>query len=127
MYKSFSEIKVLIAEDLESSRKVALYHLKKLGCIARVAENGIEALNLCRREQFDLVFMDLEMPMMSGTDALHQIRTESNPNIETPVVALTANDDEDSTEKSLEKGFCQIINKPFRKQDLMDALNKWVG
>jgi len=127
MIKSLAEVKVLVAEDLETSRKVALYHLRKLGCIARTAENGLEALDLCRKEQFDLVFMDLEMPMMSGFAALHQIRTEKNPNLETPVVALTANDDEASAAQSLNRGFCQIICKPFRMQDLKDALNKWVS
>jgi len=127
MKKSYSQLRILVVEDLEANRAVAVFYLKKLGCSIWTAENGIAALELCRNNPFDLVFMDLEMPEMNGMEAMKRLKKEETPNKHTPVIGLTANEEKKKVESCLNLGFRQMLNKPFKSADLKDALNRWIA
>lgn len=84
-------LKVLLAEDHPVNRRLLTLLLAPFGLEISVAENGREALDLLRVERFDLVLMDIEMPVMGGIEAVRTLRAEPGPNQTTPVLALTAN------------------------------------
>lgn len=115
--------KVLVVEDLESSRAIVAFHLEKLGCQSTLAENGKQALEESEKTRFDLVLMDLEMPVMNGETTLKKIRSKGNPNQETPIVALTAY--ADSGDKYRKMGFADILSKPYERIDLHDLLEEY--
>ncbi len=111
--------KVLIAEDNPVNMIIASKFLDKWGVSYEKARNGLEAVSLFGKNNFDLVLMDLEMPEMDGYGALNAIR-EINPDI--PAIAFTAavfDDMKDSLQKS---GFNDYIQKPFKPQDLQAKL-----
>lgn len=120
-----SEKKVLVVEDLESSRAIVAFHLEKLGCQSTLTENGKHALEESRNKRFDLVLMDLEMPVMDGISALKELRSDNNPNKETPVVALTAYADDRDKYKKM--GFTEILSKPYQRSDIQDLLDQWTS
>lgn len=112
-------IKVLIAEDNPINMKIASSFLDKWGVVYEKASNGLEAVSLFEKNDFDLVLMDLEMPEMDGYGALNAIR-EKNTNI--PAIAFTAAVFDNMKESLISKGFNDYIQKPFRPQDLQSKL-----
>ena len=102
---------VLLVEDNAVNQKVALRMLEKLGCTAQLAENGAVALNTLGEEEFDVVLMDVQMPVMDGLEATRQIRTSERFD-ELPVVALTANATTDDQIICRKVGMQEILTKP---------------
>ena len=94
-----------------------------------LAENGIDAINCIYDQDFDLVLMDVQMPSMSGYEATARIR-EIELKLHKdriPIIALTANVAEDSKEKCLASGMNDFIVKPFRKDEILNVLKKWLN
>jgi len=127
--------KVLLAEDTVVNQEVAITMLEWLGCEATLAKNGQEAADLFVSGNFDLVFMDCQMPVMDGYAATSAIRNkEGFSNVtrnaahtaHTPIVALTANAVEGEREKCLAAGMDDFLTKPFRHQDIEAMLEKWL-
>ncbi len=116
--------KVLIAEDNLVNLEVARFHLEGLGCIPATALNGAEAVDLARRESFDFILMDCQMPVMDGFTALAAIRAlgKTNPNSAAPILAVTAADDDQTKQACARAGFDGFLSKPFSAAELLAAL-----
>ena len=117
--------KVLLVEDNEINRIVALELLEKLGIEADTAENGAVALGQLELKQYDCVLMDVQMPVMDGyhaTRCLKKIDTLKD----IPVIAMTANAMQDDKQKCLQAGMVDYISKPILPLVLYEMLAKWI-
>ncbi len=119
---------ILLVEDNPINQKVAVAMLAKLGCRVEVAENGEAALVAMNQRSYDLVFMDLQMPVMDGLDATERIRnSEKNHNRKPiPIVALTANAFPEDKERCFAVGMNDFIAKPVNVAALSAAMDKWL-
>ncbi len=113
------EARVLVVDDNEMNLKVASALLKRTGVQVEVANGGMECLELCRKNNFDLIFMDHMMPEPDGIETLHMLRAdETSLNKETEVVVLTANAIAGMEEEYLKEGFTAYLTKPIVAEDL---------
>ncbi|MCP3873143.1 MAG: response regulator [Desulfobacteraceae bacterium] len=125
--KTISKKRILLAEDNRVNQKVVVAMLKKKGHEVVIANNGKEAASLYKGQEFDFVFMDIQMPVMDGLSAIKNIRKyEKNNKKRTPVVALTANALKGDKERYLEAGMDDYLTKPIKAIELMEMLKKWV-
>lgn len=119
--------RVLVAEDNIINQKVALGALSNMGITGQAVANGIEALELLKKVDFDLVLMDCHMPEMDGYEATQKIRASSSPELrKIPIIAMTANVMQGDRERCLEVGMNDYISKPLNQNDLERALNRWL-
>ena len=123
--KSLKNLKILIVEDNEMNRMVAKNTLALFDPIITEVENGKEAINVLESESFDIILMDLQMPIMDGLEATKIIRNELK--ISTPIIALSANAFKSEIEKCLANGMNCYVTKPFEEKDLIDAVCKEMG
>lgn len=112
-------LKILVAEDSLIGRRLVSRLLSKRGHAVTLAENGDEAVQAAGRESYDLVLMDVEMPVMDGLAATRSIKS-SHPHL--PVVALTAHTSDGEEQRCLTAGMDAVVTKPIRPQDLERAL-----
>ena len=122
-------VKLLLAEDNPTNRLVATTIIKKLGYSIDTAVNGLEAVNILKEKHYDLVFMDLQMPVMGGAEATAEIRNPESGalNHTIPIVAMTANAMKGDDEMCLEMGMDDYIAKPISAKAIDDILKKWLG
>ena len=116
-------VRVLVVEDNEINASVLNRFLNKWQIRTKEAANGLQALELLKYHQFDLILMDLEMPEMNGYTATHIIR---QTNKEIPVVAFTATLLDDMNNLLIKEGFNDYILKPFKPADLKRIIEKFV-
>ncbi|MBX9404137.1 response regulator [Pseudomonas baetica] len=117
--------RVLLVEDNPVNQLVAKGMLGKLGCDVVVAAHGAEALDQLEYQEFDLVLMDCNMPVMDGYEASRQIRQSGRwPNL--PIVALTANAMSEERERCRAAGMSDYLAKPFRREELAALLDQWI-
>ncbi|MDX1692340.1 MAG: 7TM diverse intracellular signaling domain-containing protein [Ketobacteraceae bacterium] len=102
--------RILVVDDNPVNSKLLLFHLKKSGAWVTCASDGVEAIAGVFNESVDLVFMDIEMPVMDGVTAIRLLRAKG---VNIPVYALTGNVDEESTERFLQAGFNGCLGKPY--------------
>lgn len=129
------DARVLLVEDYVTNQRVAMRHLKKAGCRADLAENGLEAVEAYKRSRYDLIFMDIQMPVMDGHEATARIREyesgiaarDVRRKVRTPIIALTAHAMKGYREKCLEHGMDDYMTKPLKKKDLVAMIHKWLG
>lgn len=117
-------VSVLVAEDNAVNQKVISKLLKKVGCEFEIASNGVEACRLAETELFDLILMDLQMPLMDGFEAARQIRAEGL-NRETPIIALTAHATAEHKERCFDCGMNDYVTKPIRLAKLREVVKNW--
>ncbi|WP_176507660.1 MULTISPECIES: hybrid sensor histidine kinase/response regulator [Pseudomonas] len=117
--------RILLVEDNPVNQLVAKGMLAKLGCQVEVATQGVEALEWLEREDFDLVLMDCNMPVMDGYEASRRIR-QSGRWPELPIVALTANAMPEERERCRAAGMSDYLAKPFRREELLALIDHWV-
>ncbi|MHA3737486.1 response regulator [Pseudomonas sp. Eth.TT006] len=117
--------KVLLVEDNPVNQLVAKGMLGKLGCDVVVAAHGAEALDQLEHDEFDLVLMDCNMPVMDGYEASRQIR-QSGRWPQLPIVALTANAMSEERERCRAAGMSDYLAKPFRREELAAVLDQWM-
>lgn len=118
--------KVLIAEDNLGNQKLILGMLKHIGMVADTAANGLEALDLFKKKQYDLILMDCQMPEMDGFETTREIRRqEKQSGRHTPIVALTALSLPGTKEQCLEAGMDDYLSKPLEIKPLASTLSKW--
>ena len=123
---SYDRLRILLAEDNPVNRDVALSMLENLGCRADVAADGHEVLAAIKREAYDLVLMDCQMPRMDGFTATEEIRSrEREGGRRIPIVALTASAMEEDRDRCLAAGMDDFLPKPLRVEALRDALDRW--
>ena len=115
---------VLLAEDNEVNQLVAKRFLEKLGHNITIAENGSIAVDLCHETRFDLIFMDLNMPIMDGLEAASSIRTISDWYANVPIIALTANVMEGSKADCFAAGMSDLLEKPLSYKKLTSKLQQ---
>jgi len=117
---------VLVVEDNATNVAVICEMLKRLKIRTEVAGNGSEAVEKSAHKQFDTIFMDLSMPVMSGIEAAGTIRNQSGPNQTTPIVALTADVSSTAKKQCEEVGMNEFLAKPISKQQLLSVVqNLW--
>jgi CheY-like chemotaxis protein len=122
-----SSLRVLLAEDNPVNQRLASRLLEKRGHSVVVAANGLEALEMIEKESFDLVFMDVQMPVMDGFEATAAIRKkEASAGVRLPIVALTAHAMKGDREKCLAAGMDGYLTKPIRPQELDEILRSYI-
>lgn len=119
------EARVLVVDDNPINLKLATIQLRKLGCAVTTAVDGKIAVDLAKRNKFDLIFMDVRMPVMGGLEASRRICSESALNAYTPILALTANAYESDKQDCLAAGMVEHIAKPVRPGELERALDRY--
>lgn len=118
---------ILLVEDNETNQEVAAKLLRRCGMEVQIACNGLEAVNMCRTRKYDLVFMDIQMPVMDGLEAVRRIRAaESSVEKRMPIVAMTAHAMKSDRDVSLEAGMNDHITKPINPEMLHAVLLKWI-
>jgi CheY-like chemotaxis protein len=118
-----SNLHVLIAEDNEMNRMIIQKHFKDWKIKFKVAENGNEVVELVKQHTFDLILMDIQMPIMDGYDATKIIRnTLPQQKAGVPIIAVTAHATNTERVKCLEAGMNDYLSKPFRSEDLLKKI-----
>ncbi|HUI54892.1 MAG TPA: response regulator [Bryobacteraceae bacterium] len=122
------KLRVLVAEDNPVNRRLAQLVLQREGHSVVVVANGEEAVEAARREAFDLILMDVQMPVMDGYEATRIIREDERLSTHrTPIVALTAHAMKGDREICLRSGMDDYLSKPIQIGDLREVLNRWGG
>lgn len=121
---SLKNLSVLLVEDNDINRLYASSILKTWECDLAMAENGYVALEKIKNGKFDIVLMDLQMPVMDGYEATKAIRMQDPPKNKVPIIALTANATRNEIERCLSSGMDDCIPKPFTPEDLFRILVK---
>lgn len=117
--KSLEDVRVLLVEDNPVNIQVIQLFLKKWGIIPVVSENGLDALKRIEEQEFDIILMDLHMPIMDGYEATEKIRV-TDKNI--PIVALTASNVFEEHAHAYESGVSAIVPKPFAPKELHEII-----
>jgi PAS domain S-box-containing protein len=120
-----SGINVLLVEDNMINRMVAINSLHYFNCIVTEATNGLEAIDILKNKNFDIILMDVQMPEMDGIEATIKIREELK--LQTPIIALTANAFKSEVEKCKNAGMDDYITKPFEEFDLVETISRFTN
>jgi two-component system, sensor histidine kinase and response regulator len=112
-----------LAEDNPINQKLATRLLEKHGYRVQVAGSGQEAVTLSAQQKFDVILMDVQMPVIDGFQATALIREQERGRQRTPIIALTAHAMKGDRERCLEAGMDGYISKPIRSAELFDAIN----
>lgn len=115
--------KVLLVEDNVINQKVAKKILESLNLDVSIAANGVEAIHKVESDVYDIIFMDIQMPIMNGLDATIEIRKKG---IQTPIIAMTANAMKEDRDLSIEVGMDDFISKPITFAAINTVMQKWV-
>jgi len=120
--------RVLVVEDHIINQEVARRMLNRLGLHADIAADGAEAVRALEKVSYDLVFMDVQMPVMDGMAAARQIRNPESAvlNHDVPIIAMTAHAMQGDREKCLQAGMNDYISKPISRRHLAELLQKWL-
>jgi len=127
-YFTNNQFKLLLVEDNATNQQVALGILEKFGLNADVAINGQEAIDKLERTDYNLVLMDIQMPVMDGFEATRVIRDSHSQviNHNVPIIAMTAHAMQSDQEKCLNEGMDDYISKPVIVNTLAEKLEKWL-
>ena len=122
------KFRIFVVDDVPMNCTVLLAMLKKFGVTAEVAHNGREAIETLAKISFDLVLMDVQMPVMDGLEATRIIRDTTSPvlNHGPIIIAVTAHTLRGDEEKCLQAGMNDYLGKPIRARDLANMLAKWL-
>ncbi len=125
--KPFEEMKILVAEDNPINQKLIRTTLEKFGIDVTLASNGQEAFDLRKQNDYDLIFMDIQMPVMNGLEATSEILhyEEVNHLNHIPIIALTANALTGDREKYMEAGMDNYISKPINIPELKNLISSY--
>jgi two-component system, sensor histidine kinase and response regulator len=118
------EISALLVEDNVLNQKLMSIMLKQMGCSHETANNGREALDMLRLKSYDIILMDVQMPVMDGYEATKIIRGDMK--ITTPIIALTAHVFKEEIQKCKDVGMNDYVPKPFEAKKLRETIQKWV-
>jgi PAS domain S-box-containing protein len=125
---SFKNLKILLVEDNDINRLYATNILKKWDCIVEGAENGYIGVEKLKNADYDIVLMDVQMPIMDGYEATRKIRQSlDSTKREIPIIALTANAIKGDNEKCFQVGMNDYLSKPFHPEALYKVISKHVN
>lgn len=116
--------KILLAEDNDINRMIAVIVLKSNGYQITEVLDGKEAVAELTKQSFDLVLMDMQMPFMDGLEATRIIRKHLNNKV--PIIALTANEIRKEKDRCVQAGMNDFLMKPFDEKDLVSVISKWL-
>jgi CheY-like chemotaxis protein len=122
MRASSLSLRILLAEDNLVNQRVAMSMLGKMGHRITLATNGLEAVEQWRQGDFDLIFMDVQMPEMTGMQAAMQIRREEAASAHIPIVAMTASAMSEERDRCLAAGMDGFISKPVSYRVIEDTI-----
>lgn len=121
------DAKVLLVEDQLSNRKTIEVYLKQKVASVDIAENGKQAIELFENKQYDIVLMDLQMPIMGGIEAsLRMRKIEVDRTFSIPIIAFSANFFSDDKEISIEVGMEAYLSKPFQCKTLFGLMQEYI-
>jgi CheY-like chemotaxis protein len=124
IHESRRQLRVLLAEDNQVNQEVAATMLRRRGHQVDVVDNGRQAVERARRQRYDVVLMDIQMPEMDGLEATEAIRALPDGH-DLPIVALTAHALKDERERCLTRGMNAYLTKPFKAYELFAAAEGW--
>lgn len=122
--------RILVADDYPTNQQVALMHLTAAGFDVDLADNGQQAVAAVAEQSYDLILMDIQMPVLNGLDAtgkIREIESASGCNCRTPIIALTASALKGDEEKCFAAGMDGYLAKPIRRRQLIQAVDHWIG
>ena len=119
-------MRILLAEDNEANRILVRSLLEREGHILDFAENGLMALMCCENKKYDLILMDILMPVMDGVKTLRKLRRADGLNVQTPVFALTGYSSQTDKQRYRQAGFDLVLTKPLRPNDLARAWSSYL-
>ncbi len=117
---------ILVVEDNVMNRKYIKRLLNKWSLDFEIAVNGLEAVEKCSLKKYSLIFMDIQMPVMDGYEATSTIKKECSPNLDTPIIALTASSMISMKNKAFELGMNDFLAKPFNPFQLAEMLRTYL-
>jgi CheY-like chemotaxis protein len=118
-------LRVLLVEDNTLNQKLMSINLSKLHCFVKTASNGLEGLQLFMHHKFDVILMDLMMPVMDGYESSREIRKfelEDKSRGYTPIIAFTANTLNNDFQKCIENGMDYLMEKPFNAYKFIEIV-----
>lgn len=121
------KLRVLIADDNVINLKVIRIILTRLGHEVEAAENGLQAVEICRQQRFDAILMDIQMPVMDGLEATRAIlrEHESSRGPAPVIIALTAGVLEDDHDRCIGAGMSEFLQKPIKPQIILECLERF--
>lgn len=122
---SLKDLKILLVEDNDINRLYATSILKMWGCSADTAENGYVALEKARNNDYDIILMDIQMPVMDGFEATKAIKMSGGNKSKIPIIALTANTSSKDFERCIGAGMNDCLGKPFTPENLFSMLIRY--
>lgn len=126
-FLSFIDCELLLVEDNDINQMVAEEILAEYGFSIDICGNGQEAVGAVQNKKYDIVLMDIQMPVMDGLEACRQIRSLGGEYLNLPILAMTAHAIKGDDNRSLDAGMNGHITKPFKKLDLLTAISEVVG
>lgn len=130
-----ARITILLVEDYPTNQLIATEHLTNAGYRVELAQNGLEAVDVFQRKRFDLILMDIQMPIMDGYEAARQIRNiefkmrekegKARADRHIPIIALTAHAFKGYRRKCLDAGMDDYLTKPLLRAELLEMVEKW--
>ncbi len=118
-------LNILAVDDNPVNLKLLKTILGNLGQHLQTAENGFDAIELCRQFAFDIIFMDVQMPVVDGLEATKRIRSELPNHQRTPIIAVTAHALPEEKKVLLQSGFDDYLSKPVSEKHLISMMNQW--
>jgi len=115
-------IKLLLVEDNEINTLIMKKFMTKWGIEPDIASNGIEAIDLVKSKNYDMIVMDLQMPEIDGYEATRVIRKMESHNAKIPIIALTASSESDVMEGIIDAGMNDVVTKPFNPATLKEKI-----
>ena len=122
--RKFKDASILVAEDNEINQEVIFTMLKRIGCNVILTKNGETAIQLSQKHRFDLILMDIQMPILDGLSATRKIREFDSS---TPIIAMTAHAMKEDFDKSIQAGMNAHITKPIQLEKLYTTLNTFIS
>lgn len=126
--RELKELKILVAEDNRINQRIAILTFKQLGVSIDIASNGMEALEMYRKKQYDLILMDMQMPEMDGLEATSEIRSfeqQAKMSHRAVIVALTGSEPTEKRDVCLEAGMNDYMEKPIQEKLLRSLIAKF--
>ena len=119
--------KILIVDDIFSNRLLLSSTLDSIGIKSKMVDNGQKAIESLQEDDFGMVLLDIEMPVMNGIETAKYIREEMSDNYnKLPIIALTAHNPEEYGKKINEAGFNEILSKPYSVEKLGNIIEKYL-
>lgn len=123
----FEESHILVVEDSPINRAIIANYLRQLGCQVSLAEHGGEAVEMSQNDVFNIILMDIEMPVLDGFEATQQIRQEEVDTDEHAVIiAVTTRTSDEDRSKCTEVGMDDFLAKPVTETELQNTLTHWL-